>query len=274
MLPWRWNPHYPWMSPLLPRHPCPLPAGWAPSPGRSSGSLAGWLDPDTHHSSLCLLEQGHILWAVDCEIICEVLWPFAITLKSLSSGPNAVGLEEALLGAPHLLLHCSTISLAQILWPKFQLKREHGEGSSSQDTSAVLCIYLLNSGLQLWEEEGMQMGGLSFTWKCKTIDFNIFMFKQRPIFWLFESEEILKVPCSSPTSHRSSSLRHTAGRVTELQEHLNSHQLQSLPTHGTKQTTPNPPPLFQTWRCLWGPLFSVRSDSFQIAWKSLCCCKC
>lgn len=130
MLPWRWNLHYPWISPLLPRHPYALPAGWAPSLGRSSGSLAGWLDPDTHHSSLCLMEQGQILCAVDCEIICEVLWPFAITLKSLSSRLNTMDLKGALLRAPHLLLHCSTISLAQILWLKFQLKRKHGEGSS------------------------------------------------------------------------------------------------------------------------------------------------
>lgn len=67
MLPWRWNLHYPWISPLLPRHPYALPAGWAPSLGRSSGSLAGWLDPDTHHSSLCLMEQG-------ADSLCCGLW--------------------------------------------------------------------------------------------------------------------------------------------------------------------------------------------------------
>lgn len=226
MLPWRWNLHYPWIFPLLPRHPYPLPAGWAPSPGRSSGSLSGWLDPDTHHSSLCLLEQGQIPCAVDCEIICEVLWPFTITLKSLSSGLNTVGPKGALLRALHLLLHCSTISLAQILWLKFHPKRKMGKLLRHKCTSVY---FFVKSDVQLWEED--------FTCKCKKIDSNILRFKQRLIFWLWKQKNTWGTLLISHLLSKTHSWQsHWASGAPEFMPA----QITAHPWHQTNNTKPTP----------------------------------
>lgn len=110
-----------------------------------------------------------------------------------------------------------------------------------------------------------------FTCKCKKIDSNMLLNKVP----FFDSLKARNTYGTLLFSHLPSQL---LCKTHSWQSHWAAGAPEFLPApitaHPWNQTNnTKPTPLLQTWSCLWGLLFSVLSDSFQIAWKSLCCCK-
>lgn len=264
MIPWRWNlSRWRWIS-SAPQASLPSPCRLGSFPWQglrfSVGVAGSWhasqqpVPAGAGADSLCCGLWNHLWSALT---LCHHLEKPQLWAKHCGPEGSSAGSPAPLAALQHHFSctdSLTEISAEQETWRRIKLLRH-------KCTSVYLFVKQWCAALGR---------GRDFTCKCEKIDSQILTFKQHPIFWLFESKEILKVPCSSPASHPYSSVRHSwqshwaAGAPELMPAPISAH-----PWHQTNNTRPTP--LLQTWSCLWGLSFSVLSDSFQIAWKSLCC---